>query len=130
MRQSTTKEIGDHGEQRAVNYLRLRGYTVKERNYRSGHYEIDVIAQRWNEIAFVEVKTRTYTPETIGVLPPPSHAVNKEKQHFTRQAAKQYLYENRINKKPRMDVIEVWMIKKNDQPRPKVWKIRHLKGVY
>jgi hypothetical protein len=26
----TTKEIGDFGETRAVHYLRLRGYTVKE----------------------------------------------------------------------------------------------------
>lgn len=130
MKMRTTKAIGDFGEQRAVNYLRLRGYTVKERNYRAGHYEIDIIAQRWNEIAFVEVKTRTYTPETIGVLPPPSHAVNKEKQRFTRQAAKQYLFENQIKKKPRMDVIEVWMIKDPTKFRPKIQKIRHLKGVY
>ena len=130
MKKVTTKVIGDFGEQRAVNYLRLRGYTVKERNYRAGHYEIDIIAQRWNEIAFVEVKTRTYTQESIDVLPPPSHAVNKDKQRFTRQAAKQYLYENRIQKKPRMDVIEVWMIKEPNGKRPKVCKIRHLKGVY
>ena len=71
----TTKEIGDFGEQRAVNYLRLRGYTVKERNYRAGHYEIDIIAQRWNEIAFVEVKTRTYKAQDIETAPPPGNAV-------------------------------------------------------
>lgn len=130
MKERTTKEIGDFGEQRAVNYLRLRGYTVKKRNYRAGHYEIDIIAERWREIAFVEVKTRTYEPETIGVMPPPGNAVKRDKQRFTRQAAKQYLYECPTKKQPRMDVIEVWLVKRPDKVRPKVWKIRHLKGVY
>ena len=39
----TTKQIGDFGEKAAVHYLRMHGYTVKERNYRAGKYEIDVI---------------------------------------------------------------------------------------
>jgi putative endonuclease len=126
----TTKEIGDFGERRAVNYLRWRGYTVKERNYRTGHYEIDIIAQRWNEIAFVEVKTRTYKIEDIENAPPPGNAVKKEKQLFTRRAAQQYLYETKSKKRPRMDVIEVWLVDSPDRKRPKIWKIRHLKGVY
>ena len=37
----TTKEIGNFGERMAVRYLRLHGYTVKERNWRSGHMEIE-----------------------------------------------------------------------------------------
>lgn len=126
----TTKEIGDFGERRAVNYLRLRGYTVKERNYRTGHYEIDIIAQRWKEIAFVEVKTRTYKTEELETAPPPGTAVRKDKQRFTRRAAQQYLYETQSKKRPRMDVIEVWLLEAPDGMRPKVWKIRHLKGVY
>ncbi|MBQ9760622.1 MAG: YraN family protein [Clostridia bacterium] len=131
MKKRTTKQIGDFGEQRAVNYLRLRGYTVKERNYRAGHYEIDIIASRFSELAFVEVKTRTYDdPSTIDLMPPPSNAVKRDKQRFTRQAAKQYLYENPSNKKPRMDVIEVWLLKQPNGKKPKVWRIRHMKGVY
>lgn len=125
-----TKEIGDFGESKAANYLRRRGYTVKERNYRTGHYEIDIIAQRWNDIAFVEVKTRTYKPEEIEFAPPPGNAVRKEKQRFTRRAAQQYLYEAQSKKHPRMDVIEVWLLETPEGKRPRVWKIRHLKGVY
>ena len=131
MKLSTTKQIGDFGEQKAVNYLRRRGYTVKARNYRAGHYEIDIIASRFRELAFVEVKTRSYSnPDEIELLPPPGNAVKRDKQRFTRQAAKQYLYEHPGNKRPRMDVIEVWLIKQADGKRPKVWKIRHLKGEY
>ncbi len=130
MRLTTTKEIGDFGERRAANYLRLRGYVIKERNYRVGHYEIDIIAQRFREIAFVEVKTRTYDKREIDLLPPPSTAVKKDKQRFTRRAANQYLFDHRSDKRPRMDVIEVYLIKSSDQKKPKVWRIRHLKGVY
>ena len=127
----TTKQIGDRGEQIAVNYLRLRGYTVKERNYRAGHYEIDIIASRWRTIAFVEVKTRTYREDDpIDLMPPPGNAVKREKQYFTRQAAKQYLYQHQSRKQPRMDVIEVWLVQSRDQGKTRVYKIRHIKGAY
>jgi len=127
----TTKEIGDWGEQYAVNYLRLRGYTVKERNYRAGHHEIDIIASRFRTIVFVEVKARSYTPEEIDELPPPGHAVNTAKQAYTRRAARQYLYEHLTKKQPRMDVIEVWLEKgSGEQKKPKLLRIRHIPGAY
>ena len=127
----TTKEIGDYGEQLAVNYLRFRGYTVKERNYHAGHYEIDVIATRFRTVAFVEVKTRTYRQgDAIDWMPPPGNAVKRDKQFFTRQAAKQYLFEHPSGKRPRMDVIEIWLLESSNGAKPKVYKIRHLKGAY
>ena len=126
----TTKEIGDYGERLAVTYLRLRGYHIKERNYRSGHYEIDVIAERFRTVAFVEVKTRTYREDTVELSPPPSHAVKQDKQRYTRQAARQYLYSHPNGKRPRMDVIEIWLLERPNGKRPKVYRVRHLKGVY
>ncbi len=126
----TTKQIGNLGEQKAVNYLRLHGYTVKERNYRVGHYEIDIIAQRWKDIAFIEVKTRTYRADELATAPPPGTAVKRDKQQFTRQAARQYLYEHPTKKKPRMDVIEIWLVEEPKKSHLKVAKLRHLKGVY
>ena len=52
------KRTGDRGERRVAWYLRLRGYRILERNWRSGHKEVDIIAARGGVIAFVEVKTR------------------------------------------------------------------------
>ena len=127
---SSNKSIGDFGEARAVAYLRRRGYIITERNYRTGHYEIDIIARRWNEIAFVEVKTRTYEADEIDLAPPPGNAVKRDKQYFTRRAAQQYLFEHPTRRRPRMDVIEVWLLKQENSKRPKVYKIRHLKGAY
>lgn len=126
----TNKQIGDYGEKIAVRYLRLHGYTIKERNWRSGHMEIDIIASNLSTIAFVEVKTRTYTKETINVAPPPSSAVKSEKQRLTRRAAQDYLWQHHTQKQPRMDVIEVWLIRNDETKKAKVAKISHLKAAY
>lgn len=131
MKNRTNKQkTGDFGERYAANYLRLHGYTVKERNWRSGHHEIDIIATRLGVIAFVEVKTRTYTPETIGILAPPGNAVKADKKRATRHAAQQYLYEHYTKKKPRMDVIEIWAAPRENGKKPKVLRIRHITGAY
>lgn len=126
----TTKKTGDFGEKIAVRYLRLHGYTVKERNWRTGHMELDIIASSWKSIAFIEVKARTYTKETIKTAPPPKCAVHLEKQRLTRRAARQYLIEHPTKKAPRMDVIEIWLLKESENGKAKVAKIHHIKAAY
>ena len=125
-----TKQIGDFGERTAVRYLRRHGYTVKERNWRSGRMEIDIIAANLTTVAFVEVKTRTYTNQTLDTAPPPGNAVNSEKQRLTRRAAKDYLWQNPTKKQPRMDVVEVWLVRNEATNKTKVVKINHLKAAY
>ena len=126
----TTKEIGNFGERMAVRYLRLHGYTVKERNWRSGHMEIDIIAANFSTIAFVEVKARTYTNDTLDTAPPPGNAVRSEKQRLTRKAAKDYLWQHPTKKQPRMDVIEVWLMRDKKTDKTMVAKINHIKAAY
>ena len=130
MKEWTKKEIGDFGEQKAVNYLRLRGYTVKERNWFAGKHEIDIIAAGFRDLVFVEVKTRTYDPKAWENAPPPSLAVHTSKQGFTRRAATEYLHLHPTRKQPRMDVIEVWLSKPENGKKPKVLRINHLKAAY
>ena len=122
----STKQIGDFGERIAVRYLRLRGYTVKERNWRSGHAEIDIIAANLSSIAFVEVKTRTYTQDNIDFAPPPGNAVRSDKQRLTRQVAKDYLWKHPTKKQPRMDVIEVLI----DKSSKEILNINHIRNAY
>ena len=126
----TTKEIGDWGEKRAVHYLRLHGYTVKERNWRYGKGEIDIIASTFKDIVFVEVKTRSYAPDTAKTAPPPGNAVRADKKRLTRQTAMAYLHQHPTSKQPRMDVIEIWISKESDAKKPKILKINHIKGAY
>ena len=127
---STTKQIGDWGERYAVHYLRRHGYTVKERNWRSGKCEIDIIAATLRDLVFVEVKTRSYDAAELSTAPPPGTAVRAEKQQLTRQGAKAYLYQHPTKKRPRMDVIEIWLEKAPEGTRPRVLKINHIKAAY
>ena len=51
-------EIGARGEDIATEWLREKGYYIVERNWRVGHYEMDIIAEHYDTLHFVEVKTR------------------------------------------------------------------------
>ena len=51
-------DLGQRSETLAADYLQQHGWQVLERNYRSGHKEIDIIARRDALVAFVEVKAR------------------------------------------------------------------------
>lgn len=52
-------ELGRQGEEEAQFYLMQKGYKLLARNWRVEHYEIDIVAEWYGEIVFVEVKTRT-----------------------------------------------------------------------
>lgn len=52
-------ETGHWGEELACEKLITDGYAICQRNFRIGHYELDIIAMKGNRIVFVEVKTRT-----------------------------------------------------------------------
>jgi putative endonuclease len=70
-----TDRFGVTGERVAERWLVQRGWRVLERRYRSGHRDIDLIAEREGLVAFVEVKARA--GDTFGG---PIAAVNWKKQ--------------------------------------------------
>jgi putative endonuclease len=51
-------ETGKQGEAIALNHLRQNGYTILETNWQSGHKEIDIIAQKNDQLVIIEVKAR------------------------------------------------------------------------
>ena len=52
-------ELGKKGEQLAVDFLQKKGYTILDRNWRFKKAEVDIIAQKEQILAIVEVKTRS-----------------------------------------------------------------------
>lgn len=50
--------IGQKAEAAAAVYLKMRGYTIIEQNFRRPRCEIDIIAQKDDTVFFVEVKYR------------------------------------------------------------------------
>ena len=121
------KQVGDLGEQIAVRYLRRHGYWIRERNWRAGKDEIDIIASTLRDVVFVEVKTRRYDADALDNAPPPSLAVHAHKQQHTRACAMSYLRSHRLHKQPRMDVIEVWLSK---DEKPRLLRLHHIKAAY
>ena len=51
-------ELGQWGEEVATDYLRRKGYTIVERDWKSGHRDLDIIAMDGQTLVVVEVKTR------------------------------------------------------------------------
>ena len=84
------RQLGKIGEDMAAEILRCKGYRILERNYRCRAGEIDIIADRYGELCFVEVKTRQGF--NYGR---PCEAVSYEKKKHIRSTAQQYLEELR-----------------------------------
>ena len=101
-------ELGKAGEDFACRYLVSRGYTILHRNYRSGHLETDIICENETQILFVEVKARTDTGKPSRYGRPGAACDFKKRQNLT-LCAQEYLRTHKSNKKPRFDVIEVYL---------------------
>ena len=74
------EQTGKEGEDEACRFLIDKGHTILERNWRSGHLEIDLITEAADGIHFVEVKSRK-TGEDI--LPEESIGRNIRMQEST-----------------------------------------------
>ncbi len=97
-----TAELGVYGETLAVNYLKKKGLTILERNYRFKKNEVDIICLEDETIIIVEVKTRQ-TAE-IGE---PWRAVTRNKQKQLIQVANHYLQSNQIDRETRFDIVSI-----------------------
>lgn len=95
--------LGKKGESLAVKYLKERGYTIVETNFRYERAEIDVIAKEKNVLVFVEVKTRRKNS-----LGEPEDSVTLRKRDQIIKAAEGYLYKRNLPEiECRFDVIAI-----------------------
>ena len=97
------KVLGKKGERLVEKYVKEQGMKVLERNYRTPFGEADLIALDNDEIAFIEVKTRTN--DTYGT---PAQAVVKEKQRRYKKIAEFYWLKTGEEPNARFDVAEVY----------------------
>ncbi|MDE6441196.1 MAG: YraN family protein [Clostridia bacterium] len=97
------KLLGNRGENKACSYLKKQGYKILERNYRTPFGEVDIIAEREDVVAFIEVKTRS--TDKFGQ---PNEAVNKDKQRRYVQSANYYFASGDPDVTVRFDIIEIY----------------------
>jgi len=96
--------LGRIGEDLAALYLKRLGYKIKERNWKFGDLETDIIAVKDGVIAFIEVKTRT-----AGGAKNPEDAVDEERKHRLTAGAQAYIRFNKIDLPWRFDIIAITM---------------------
>ena len=99
------QQRGAIGEQAAVDYLRQQGFMIVERNWRVGKSEIDIIASRYDELHFVEVKTRKF-----GTMTAPEDALTEQKARAMRRAASAYMAQHRCMLEPRFSLVAIEMV--------------------
>ncbi|WP_430411380.1 YraN family protein [Kordia sp.] len=105
---ATHNDLGNEGEQLAVNYLQKNGYDVLERNYRFQKAEVDIIAQKENTLAVVEVKTRTSAD-----FGNPEDFVKPKKIKLLVKAIDEYVVSNDLDVDVRFDIIAILHEKNN-----------------
>ena len=104
--------IGQIGENIAVKYLRNKGYTIIDRNFRVYYGEIDIICKKEGVLHIVEVKT--VSRDTIGGDSDskkgfrPEDNMHQKKLERLHKAIEIYLSERKLmNSKWQLDLITV-----------------------
>ena len=96
------QSLGRWGENIAANYLKNQGYTILAQSKHIGHAEVDVFAQKDDELVLVEVKTRSSSAHGQ-----PEEAVDERKLLHLIEAAQRYVIEEESDLPWRIDVIAI-----------------------
>jgi len=111
-------ELGKLGEELAVEFLRNDGYEILETNWTFQKAEIDIIAQKENTLAVVEVKTRSSLEFGL-----PQDFVKPKKIQLLVKAINEYIVSKDLDIEVRFDIIAV-------HKEDKSFAIEHLKDAF
>jgi len=111
-------ELGNWGEDMAVDFLVEKGYEIKERNWRFKKAEVDIIATMENTLVAVEVKTRS-----TDYFGNPQDFIKPKKIKLLVKAVDEYVNRNDLDVEVRFDVIAI--IKTENEV-----KIEHLEDAF
>ena len=112
-------ELGKFGEEKAVAHLLSKGYKIRHTNWKAGKFELDIVAEKDNELIVVEVKTRS-----TSAFGNPQEFVSNAKIKRTIDAAHHYVYYHKINFGTRFDIISVLKLPDGN------YKIEHIEDAF
>ena len=95
-------DLGKLGEELAVEFLRKNGYEILETNWTFQKAEVDIIAQKDNTLAIVEVKTRSSLDFGL-----PQDFVKNKKIQLLVKAVNEYVTTNDLDVEVRFDIIAI-----------------------
>ena len=111
-------ELGEKGEELAVEFLQKKGYKILERNWRFKKAEVDIITIKNNVLAVVEVKTRS-----SNYFGNPQDFVNPKKIQLLAEAINEYVTSKDLEVEVRFDIIAILKNKK-------AFEIEHLEDAF
>lgn len=111
-------EFGLEGEKLAADFLIKKGYAIRHTNYHYLKSEIDIIAQKGNLLAIVEVRARS-NDKIISI----ADTITPKKIKLLVMGADHYVTSNKLNVEIRFDVVTIL---KNS----KILKIEHLESAF
>jgi putative endonuclease len=111
-------ELGKFGEEMAVEFLQKNGYAILETNWTFQKAEIDVIAQKENILAIIEVKTRSSIDFGL-----PQDFVKPKKIQLLVRAVNEYVISNNLDFEVRFDIIAV-------SKESNIYKIDHIEDAF
>ena len=111
-------QLGKLGEELAVALLQKKGYIVLETNWTFQKAEIDIIAQKENVLAVVEVKTRSSIEFGL-----PQDFVKPKKIQLLVKAVNEYVMSNDLDVAVRFDIIAIFKENKD-------YKIEHIEDAF
>ena len=113
------RAIGTWGERIAADHLRGMGYRILATNWRAGRYEIDLVVEHEDTVAFVEVKTRSPGPQE------PAEAVGWQKRRRVARAASRWIAtRSPAVREFRFDVISVTVLDDH------TYRVEHIPGAF
>jgi putative endonuclease len=95
-------DLGKLGEELAADFLQKNGYEILETNWVFQKAEIDIIAQKENILAVVEVKTRSSIDFGL-----PQDFVKSKKIQLLVKAVNEYVISNELDVEVRFDIIAI-----------------------
>lgn len=97
-------ELGKWGEELAAKYLEQKGYVIRDRDWRQGKLDLDIVAvaDDGETVVFVEVKARK-----INAFGQPEQAVDAKKIKRLARAADSYVKSLGVSAPLRFDIVSI-----------------------
>ncbi|WP_372745198.1 YraN family protein [Lutibacter sp.] len=115
---ATHNELGNKGEEIAIDFLQKNNYKILETNWRFKKAEVDIIALKKGVLAVVEVKTRS-----SNYFGDPQDFVNQKKIQLLVEAINEYVISKNLDVEVRFDIIAI--LKNQDK-----FEVNHLKDAF
>lgn len=112
-------DLGKQAEEISVTWLKAKGFELKQRNFKFGKNEIDIIAKKGEDLYFFEVKGKKYYPYCF-----PEDNVTRKKFASLRKVAEFYMQLHPDFRKVSFSVLSVTFFQNGS------YEIYHIEDVF